>query len=125
LESPRATYHFVKYVRPDLAEAPFVQARAARIAAAALGTTGEVLPSDGSVHPGNASQFANHTQERRSLMNGVSKRTQEKLDALARRFPALHEKVKAGRMSCHAAAVEAGIVKVPTTKSSAASSSRR
>jgi hypothetical protein len=42
------------------------------------------------------------------VRNGVSKRTQEKLDALARRLLELHEKVKAGEMSCHAAAVGCG-----------------
>jgi hypothetical protein len=44
----------------------------------------------------------------------VSKRHQEKLDALSRQAPELLAKVQAGEMSCHAACVEAGIVKVPT-----------
>lgn len=81
---------------------------------AAQRTTGQVLPSDGSVHPANASQFANHTQSQRAKANGVSKRTQEKLDRLAREFPELHEQVKAGIKSCHAACKEAGFVRDPT-----------
>ena len=78
-------------------------------------TTGdEALPADGTVHPGNASQFTNHTQASRAGAAGVSKRTQEKLDALARRAPDLMARVRAGEMTTHRACIEAGIVKVPT-----------
>ena len=84
---------------------------AERIRAAATATTGDVLPADGSVNPGNAAQFAHHTQEERAEAAGTSRRTQQKLDALARRAPELLEQVKAGDLSVHAAAKAAGIVR--------------
>jgi hypothetical protein len=110
-----ATYHFVKYVRPDLAEAPFVQASeerqrcAERVMGAAEHTTlDRILANGGDRKSQQAKSECNlHsdlTRDERAKHDGISKRTQAKLDALARRFPALHEEVKAGRMSCHAAA---------------------
>jgi hypothetical protein len=86
---------------------------------AAARTTGEVLPSDGTVHPGNAAEFRHHTQTARAEANGISRAQQQKLDALATRAPELHAKVKAGEMSTHRACVEAGIVKAPTPLESA------
>ncbi len=56
----------------------------------------KVLPSDGSVHPGNARQFAEHKQEARAEAAGIGERTQRKLDAPARRAPDLLDKVKTG-----------------------------
>lgn len=51
---------------------------------------------------------------RRGKKNQVGTHTQWKLDRLARDFPHLHAEVAAGRMSCNAAAIAAGIIKVPT-----------
>lgn len=50
-------------------------------------------------------------QATRAKATGVSRDTQQKLDALSKKAPALLAKVRAGEMSCHAAAVQAGIVK--------------
>lgn len=99
---------------PVTEEQAHAAASAARVLAAAKATTGEVLPADGTVHPGNASQFASLSQAGRAKENGVSKRTQEKLDALARKAPEKLEEVQAGKKSTHRACVEAGIVKEPT-----------
>jgi hypothetical protein len=63
---------------------------------AAEETTGETLSRG---KPCNNSQFANLTQAERAQANGVGKRTQEKLDRLARERPDLHERVKAGELS--------------------------
>jgi hypothetical protein len=55
-------------------------------------------------------QFA-HPQTERAEQNGISRRTQIKLDRLARERPDLHERVKAGELSAHRAAIEAGFIK--------------
>jgi hypothetical protein len=79
-----------------------------RVAAAAESTTtDQILPAHS--HPDV--QFAHQKAEDRAAASGISLRTQRKLDMLARKRPDLLEEVKAGRMSAHAAAVEAGIVK--------------
>jgi hypothetical protein len=91
----------------------FGEPEARRIAEAAQATTGEVLPADGSIHPGNARQFADHSQGTRAAAAGVSVRTQRKLDHLANVRPDLLEEVRARRLSAHGAAREAGIVKDP------------
>jgi hypothetical protein len=54
-------------------------------------------------------------QSRRASKAGIGERTQRILDSLARSRPDLLAEVQAGRMSAHAAAVEAGIVKPTTT----------
>jgi hypothetical protein len=77
-------------------------------------TTGEVLPSDGSVHPGNARQFAAHAQPARAAAKGISERTQRKLDKVAQLRPELLDEIAAGRLSAHAAAVKVGAAKDPT-----------
>ena len=87
---------------------------AERTRKAAEATTGEVLPSDGQIHPGNASQIANHTQRARAEQSLISKRQQEKLDALKRKAPDRLAEVQRGTKSVHRACIEAGIVKVPT-----------
>lgn len=74
-----------------------------RVRTAALETNGVVLPGDGSVHPGNARQFAGHTQGDRAGRNGVGERTQRKLDRLARDFPDLLSKVQSGELTATAA----------------------
>jgi hypothetical protein len=51
----------------------------------------------------------------RSAANGIGKRTQEKIDRLARDFPDHHERVCRGELSVNAAALEAGIVRPTTT----------
>jgi hypothetical protein len=93
----------------------FSAGQAARIVAAAEKTTGEVLPVEGYIAEREKGlQIANpNSQRSRAEQNGVSKRTQEKLDALARSRPDLLDEVKAGRRSAHAASLEAGIVKPP------------
>lgn len=82
-----------------------------KVQAAAAKTTGDVLPEG---RPKKTSQIATLSQAAKAKANGVSKRTQEKLDRLAREFPKLHAQVKSGELSCHAASVQAGIVKVKT-----------
>lgn len=85
-----------------------------RIVFASKATTGEVLPR------GNPALFANRqfadleTQPERAAAAGVSERTQRKLDRLARERPELLERVQAGLLSVHRAAVEAGFVKPPS-----------
>jgi hypothetical protein len=56
-------------------------------------------------------EFANSSQAKRAATAGISRDTQRKLDRLARERPDLLAEVKAGRLSAHAAAVEAEIVK--------------
>lgn len=87
----------------------------ARVETAARRTTGEVLPSH-RPSKDERRQIADlpTPQTDRAAAAGVSERTQRKLDALARRAPALLDRVRSGDMSAHAAAVEAGIVKVRT-----------
>lgn len=109
-----AAHGFVTEHAPELINAPLTEviaekASRERIRAAAEATTGDVLPSDGSVHPGNARKFSELTQSKRGAKAGVSDRTQRKLDRLKREFPELHAEIVAGRMSVHRAAVEAGI----------------
>lgn len=92
------------------------QLRAAeRVQAAAVKTTGKVLPSDGSVNQWVGKLPAHLTQDARAEAAGVSTRTQKKLDALARRAPELLAAVREGRMTAHAAAKAAGIVKEKST----------
>jgi hypothetical protein len=82
---------------------------------AAKATTGEVLPPSPGINqhtpPERSMQIAQTTQATRAEASGVSRRTQVTLDALARSRPDLLEAVRAGIMSAHCAAVEAGIVK--------------
>ncbi len=74
--------------------------------AAAQATTGEVVP----VKAGQRTDLDNlsRSQSERAAAAGVGIVTQKKLDALARRAPALLDEVRAGRLSAHAAAVKAG-----------------
>ncbi len=60
-------------VAPDKLEATITRREATQ--AAAQQTKGEMLPSDGSIHPGNARQFAGHTQTDRAVVAGVGERT--------------------------------------------------
>jgi hypothetical protein len=82
---------------------------ALRIEAAAGATTGEVLPS-GKVNQWSGT-LPSQTQRARAEAAGISVRTQRKLDRLARDRPDLLAEVRAGRLSAHRAALEAGIVK--------------
>jgi hypothetical protein len=80
-----------------------------RVMAAAQATTGEVRPE------GRPRKVADETVQiaplpERAAAAGISRRSQAKLDALARRDPSLLDEVRAGRLSAHAAAVKAGIV---------------
>jgi hypothetical protein len=102
--------------RPDLLRTPLDVARKEltatacdRTADAAQATTGEVLPAH--KHPDG--QFAGQTQPARAAESGVSPWQQRYLDALARRAPDLLAEVRARKMSCNAACVQAGITKVP------------
>lgn len=54
-----------------------------------------------------------NTQSSRADSNGISDRTQRKLDRLAKDRPDLLDRVKAKELSVQAAAIEAGIVKAP------------
>jgi hypothetical protein len=93
---------------------------ALRVEAAARATTGELLACDGTVHPGNARQFTNRSQGARAAAAGISVRTQRTLDRLAKLRPDLLEAVKAGELSAHRAAIEAGIVRRPAEPEHAA-----
>ena len=77
--------------------------------------TGRVLPADGSVNQHNLGRQIVYPQDRRASSLGIGLTTQKKLDRLARDFPDLHERVKAGELSVNAAAVQAGIVKPTLT----------
>lgn len=94
----------------------YAEARTAqeRRTAAAKATIGEVRPAH-RVKDKEACNLHTSSQEERAQQAGISRRTQIKLDRLARERPDLLEEVKAGRLSAHGAAIEAGIVKVPTT----------
>ncbi len=84
------------------------------------GVVVKTLPSDGSVHPGNASQFANHTQAARAKASGISKRQQQKLDALAKAGRRdLLALISAGNMSVRRAMVEARLEEGPAVRSPA------
>lgn len=78
-------------------------------AAAANPETGKVLAA----HRHKEADKLASSQSDRAGVNGVGVVTQRKLDALARHAPDLLEEVKAGRMSAHAAALKAGLVKQP------------
>jgi hypothetical protein len=83
-----------------------------RAKTAAIATTGEVK-REGRPNRETA-QFAQFNQEERAEQIGVRRRTQQKLDALARRRPDLLDEVRSGRKTAHRAAVEAGIMKEPS-----------
>lgn len=59
-------------------------------------------------------KISDATQSSRAKSNGISDRTQRKLDRLAKDRPDLLAKVNAGDVSVNKAAIEAGIVHVPT-----------
>lgn len=85
--------------------------------AAARKTTGEVLPRGGDQKSEKRKSIGNlpiDTQTARATQNGISPRTQRKLDRLARDYPPLLEKVQRGELSVHRAAQEAGFVKMAT-----------
>jgi hypothetical protein len=50
----------------------------------------------------------------RAEQNGIGIVTQKKLDRLARDYPKLLERVRAGELSAHRAALEAGFISEPT-----------
>lgn len=77
-----------------------------RVQAAAVATTGDVLPSH---RPKQVDNLSTSTQSKRASLSGISVPQQKKLDRLARDYPALLESVRAGTMSVHAACIEAGI----------------
>jgi hypothetical protein len=86
-----------------------------RTADAAQATTGDVLPK-GKVNQDTLESAVGQIAEpqaTRAAESAGSPRQQRYLDALARRRPDLLAKVRARKMSCHAACVQAGITKVP------------
>lgn len=93
----------IEQIQEDLAAAKRVQK-------AALVTTGKVM-SEGRPKLGNLPSFS---QRERASQNGVSPRTQRRLDAIARQRPDLLEEVRAGRLSANRAALEAGIDREPS-----------
>lgn len=97
-------------------EVPMQQARK-RVQAAAVKTTGKVLPKGGDQksEAKSTDNLSVDRQEHRAVTNGVGVVTQRKLDALARRAPELLAAVQRGEMSTHAAAKAAGIVKEKST----------
>lgn len=102
-------YHFVSENAPELLGGTFDDAtKFTRGQLAAQGTTGNTRPEG---RPKNNANCTVNSLDERAKENDVSRRTQIKLDHLARDFPAHHERVKAGELSVHAACVEAGIAK--------------
>jgi hypothetical protein len=83
----------------------------ARIQQAAQATTGETLPAK---RPDKSAICTLNSLNHRANQNGVSRRTQIKLDRLSRDFPDLHRAVCSGELSVHAAAKQAGFVREPT-----------
>lgn len=81
------------------------------VAEAAQQTSGETLPPH---RPPKEVAESTTSQVDRARARGVSLDTQKKLDRLARDFPSLHAQVAAGELSCHRAAVQAGIVRLPS-----------
>jgi hypothetical protein len=63
------------------------------------GTDGEVAPEGRP--PAETNQIGQLSRTSMAQDNGVSRSTQQKLDALARKRPDLLEKVKAGELSAH------------------------
>lgn len=117
LEEPKpGWFDFLADHEEEIRGKSYTEARTAqdRRTAAAKATTGEVRPA----HRVKGKEVCNlHTssQKERAQQARIGRRTQIKLDRLARERPDLLEEVKAGRLSTHGAAIEAGIVKVPTT----------
>jgi hypothetical protein len=74
--------------------------------------TGKVWPVG---RPKKLPESGNLPQRKRAEKNGVSRDTQQKLDRLAQDFPALLDKVKRGKLSVNAAAIQAGFVRKPTS----------
>ena len=58
--------------------------------------------------------LSNATQKARAKENGVHRKTQEKLDRLAKDRPDLLAMVRFNQMSVNKAAIQAGFVKQPT-----------
>jgi hypothetical protein len=73
--------------------------------------TGEAQRGGDKKSEQSKSKFDFDLQKERAERNGVSRYTQIKLDRLARERPDLHERVKAGELSAHRAAIEAGFIK--------------
>jgi len=80
---------------------------------AAANTTGKTQDRGGDrkseEYQESTANFAIDSQATRAEQAGVSHYTQRKLDRLARDYPELHGKVKAGELTVHAASKEAGI----------------
>jgi hypothetical protein len=89
-----------------------VMTAALRVTAAAGATTGKVLPS-GKVNQWSGT-LPSQTQRARAEAAGISVRTQRLLDRLAKVRPDLLDEVRAGRLSAHRAALEAGIISMTT-----------
>jgi hypothetical protein len=89
-----------------------VMTAALRVTAAAGATTGKVLPS-GKVNQWSGT-LPSQTQRARAEAAGISVRTQRLLDRLAKVRPDLLDEVRAGRLSAHRAALEAGIIGMTT-----------
>jgi len=83
-----------------------------RLKQAAMATTGDVLTKSGFVPDRvEGAQIAHPcSQTMRAAGSAISRRTQQHLDALARRRPDLLDEVRSGRLSAHRAAIQAGIV---------------
>jgi hypothetical protein len=101
--------------RPDIIERMKVdQQTRERVRLAAEATTGETLPRGGdkkSEEWKSIGKLPIDRQPARAASNGISERSQRKLDRLARDFPEQHERVKAGEVSVNRACIEVGIAR--------------
>jgi hypothetical protein len=110
------TYQYVTRFAPDLLQGSYSKAKGEQIHARTMQAGRN--PDNGKVLPeGNTptAQIAQLSQTGRAGQNGISRRTQQKLDRLARDFPLLLEKVQQGEVSVHRACIRAGLVKEVTS----------
>jgi hypothetical protein len=103
------TYHFIAENAPELLKTTFDQAKQfTRGQIAAQQTTREDVPEKQGERT-DIGKFPKLSQLKRGEANGITGRTQKKIDRLARDFPEYHAKVRAGELSVHGACVAAGI----------------
>jgi hypothetical protein len=92
---------------PTIGQALEARSRKEAVTAAAKGTTKETA-SAGQGERADLCNLHKSDQSDRAARNGVSRRTQIKLDRLARERPDLLQRVKAGELRCHRACIQAG-----------------
>jgi hypothetical protein len=114
-----ATYHYVTTYAPELLSASYTEAKGARVQAhtrqASLDPkTGDVLLENGHIaeRDKEGAQIAHpKSQSKRAKKSGISRRTQQHLDWLARNAKEQFERVRNGELSVHRACIQAGHIK--------------